>query len=162
VGAQGPDRLVRVIAVYKFAKTTLLTAVGLGALRLLQPKVLAVLDAWAATLAARHERRLVVRLISWVSGLHPHRLEAFAVGAFVFAALFLTEGVGLWLGKRWGGYLTVVATTLFVPLEVVQLARVVTPAHVVTLLLNLAIVVLLVDYLRRHPPHGMAPTGVEG
>lgn len=141
--------VLRLIAWYKFAKATLLVAVGLGALKLLQPSVAIELDSWAADLGASRERRLVVRLVSWLGGVHPHRLEAIAIGAFFFAALFLTEGVGLWMGKRWAQYLTVIATTLFVPFEIFQIARHATLPRAATLVLNLAVVALLVHHLRR-------------
>lgn len=154
--------VLRAIAWYKFAKVTLLVAVGLGALKLLQPKMAIVLDSWAADLGASRERRAVVRLVSLIGGVHPHRLEAIAIGAFLFAALFLTEGVGLWLGKRWAQYLTLIATTLFVPLEVYSLARHVTPPRFATLVLNLAVVALLLLHLRRHRAGGAAAAGDAG
>ena len=146
----GRAGVLRAIAWYKFAKTALLVAVGLGALKLLEPRMAVVLDSWAADLGASRERRLLVRVVTLFGGLHPHRLEAVAIGAFAFAALFLTEGVGLWLGKRWAQYLTLIATTLFVPLEIYSLGRHVTPPRFAALVLNLAVVALLVRHLRRH------------
>jgi uncharacterized membrane protein (DUF2068 family) len=145
----GADRAVRVIAVYKFCKAALLTAIGLGTLRLLDPAVAAWADRWAAALALRHDRRLLGQLIALVSGLSPRRLHAVAIGAVTIALLFLTEGVGLWMGKRWAEYLTVIATTLFVPFEVAGLMRVITPTRVAALLINLAVVAFLVYLLRR-------------
>ncbi|HVO36190.1 MAG TPA: DUF2127 domain-containing protein [Gemmatimonadales bacterium] len=144
-----PGRTLRVIAVYKFCKAALMTAIGLGTLRLLDPAVAAWADRWAAALALRHDRRLLGQLIALVSGLSPGRLQALAIGAFAVALLFLTEGVGLWMGKRWAEYLTVVATTLFVPFEIVQLARHVTLTRSAALLINLAVVAFLVYLLRR-------------
>jgi uncharacterized membrane protein (DUF2068 family) len=143
------DRALRVIAVYKFCKVTLLTAIGLGTLRLLDPAVAAWADRWAAALALRHDRRLLGQLIALISGLSPQRLHALAIGAFTIALLFLTEGVGLWMGKRWAEYLTVIATTLFVPFEVAGLVRVITATRVAALLVNLAVVAFLVYLLRR-------------
>ncbi|MGA2384656.1 MAG: DUF2127 domain-containing protein [Gemmatimonadales bacterium] len=143
------DRALRFIAVYKFCKTALMVALGLGTLRLLNPEVAAWADRWAAALALRHDRRLLGLLIGTVSGLSPHRLYELAIGSFAVALLFATEGVGLWLEKRWAEYLTVVATTLFVPIEIVQLARRVTVTRSSALLINLAVVAFLVYLLRR-------------
>ena len=84
-----------------------------------------------------------------MSGLSPGRLHALAIGAFSVALLFVVEGVGLWMGKRWAAYLTVIATTLFVPFEIVQLARLVTAARAAALLINLAVVAFLAYRLRR-------------
>ena len=147
--ARAPDGALRVIAVYKFCKTVLMIAIGLGTLRLLNPDVAAWADRWADALALRHDRRLLGQLFALVSGLSPRRLREVAIGAFLIALLFLTEGVGLWMGKRWAEYLTVIATTLFVPFEVVQLARLVTVARLAALLINLAVVAFLIYRLRR-------------
>jgi len=147
--APAPDRALRFIAAYKFCKAALMVAIGLGTLRLLKPEVAAWADRWAAALALRHDRRLLGQLIALVSGLSPRRLHALAIGAFAVALLFITEGVGLWMGKRWAEYLTVIATTLFVPFEIVQLARLVTVTRSAALLINLAVVAFLIYRLRR-------------
>ncbi len=144
-----PDRGLRAVAVYKFCKVALLAAVGMGTLRLLRPEVAAWAERWAAALALRHDRRVVGEVIAAISGMSPHRLRQLAVGAFVFAALFLVEGTGLWMGKRWAEYLTVIATTLFIPLEVLELMRRVTPPRLSALLINLAVVAFLLFRLRR-------------
>ncbi len=144
-----PDRALRVVAIYQLAKVGLLTAIGLGTLRLVNPEVAAWAERWGAALALRHDRRILGQMIGLVSGMSPHRLRQFAVGAFVFAALFAVEGVGLWMGKRWAEYLTVVATTLFVPVEIFELMRRVTWPRVSALAINLAVVAFLVYKLRQ-------------
>ncbi|WP_454561534.1 DUF2127 domain-containing protein [Mycobacterium haemophilum] len=60
-----------------------------------------------------------------------------------YAALEVVEGVGLWLLKRWGEYFAVVATSVFLPLEIHDLAKGITMTRVVTLTINLAAVVYL-------------------
>ena len=147
--APAADRALRVIAVYKLVTAVLTVALGLATLRLLNPHVAALIDDWATALALRHDRRLLGQFISMVSGLSNRRLHEFAIGAFAVAALFVVEAGGLWMGKRWALYLTVVATTLFVPFEVVQLARMITLVRCAALLLNLAVVAFLVHRLRR-------------
>jgi uncharacterized membrane protein (DUF2068 family) len=150
-GAAGnrPDRLLRLIACFKFGKAALATMVGLGALRLLQPGPAAWADRWLSTVAVRHDRRVLQQLLALVIGLRPRALVTLAVGAFVLTGLFTIEGVGLWLGKRWGQYLTVIATMVFVPVEVVQVVRVLSATRMAALLLNLAVVALLVNHLVR-------------
>ena len=124
--------------------------VGLGALRFLQPSTVAWADRWLTALAVRNNRRILQRALGLVLGIPPRGLQTLAVLAFLLAALFATEGVGLWIGKRWGQYLTVVATSLFVPLEVERLAHGAALAGTSALLLNLAVVALLVHHLVRH------------
>jgi uncharacterized membrane protein (DUF2068 family) len=148
-----PDRALRVIAVYKFCKAALMASLALGTVRLLNPQVAAWAERWATALSLRHDRRLIGNLISIVSGLSNRRLHELAVGAFSVMLLFITEGVGLWMGKRWAEYLTVIATTLFVPFEIVQVARLITPVRIAALLVNLAVVAFLVYRLRQSQAH---------
>ncbi len=60
-----------------------------------------------------------------------------------YAVLQAVEGVGLWLLKRWGEYFAVVATSIFLPLEVHDLAKGITTTRVVTFSINVAAVVYL-------------------
>lgn len=62
----------------------------------------------------------------------------------VYGFLRWAEAVGLWLAKRWGEYLAVVLTTVFLPWEIVELIHHVTVMKVVLLLVNVAAVVWLV------------------
>jgi uncharacterized membrane protein (DUF2068 family) len=144
-----PDRMLRLIAVFKFAKATLLVAVGLGALRLLDPEVAARAQRWVAAVAANSDRRIVQQLIAVVSGLNPRSLQAIGLGAFAYASLFVTEGVGLWRGRRWAEYLTVIATMSLLPLELYEIIRRVSPPRVVALVVNLAVAGYLIWRLRR-------------
>jgi uncharacterized membrane protein (DUF2068 family) len=69
----------------------------------------------------------------------------YVAGAAVaaYAVLEGTEAVGLWLGRRWAEYLTFVATAIFVPYEIYELAKSVSALKVLALLINLAIVAYL-------------------
>ena len=130
-------------------------AVGLGALQLLHPDVAARAQQWVATLATSSDRRIVQQLIALVGNLSPARLEALGIGAFLYAALFATEGVGLWLRKRWAEFLTVIATLTFVPVAVFELTRKVSPSRLAALVLNLVVVAYLARRLlsrRRDEP----------
>ena len=143
------DRVLRLIALFKFCKAVLLVVVGLGALRLLDPGVAARAQRWMAALASSNDRSAVQHVIASLAGLSPRRLEAVGVGAFLYAVLFTIEGVGLWRSKRWAEYLTVIATLSLVPLEVFELTRAVTPPRLAALVVNLAVVAYLLGRIRR-------------
>jgi len=68
---------------------------------------------------------------------------------FAYAALFLTEGTGLLLRKRWAQYFTIIVTGSFLPLEVYEFARHASVAKLLVILLNVAIIGYLVVRLRR-------------
>jgi len=65
---------------------------------------------------------------------------------FVVLAYAILEGVeaaGLWFQKRWAEYLTLIATAAFLPLEVYELTRTLSPLKLLTLIVNLAVVLYL-------------------
>jgi len=68
-------------------------------------------------------------------------LAASALAAY--AVIELIEGVGLWLVKRWGEYFAMVATSLFLPVEIYELTEKLSAFKIATLILNLAAVVYL-------------------
>jgi uncharacterized membrane protein (DUF2068 family) len=70
-------------------------------------------------------------------------LEITGVVLSAYALLGGVEAVGLWLGLRWAEYLTFIATSALVPLEVYEIIHKPTALKAVTLVINLAIVVYL-------------------
>ncbi|MDI1430095.1 DUF2127 domain-containing protein [Polyangium sorediatum] len=166
----GHDHILRLIALFKFFKAAFLVVAGLGALELLRPGIAEWAQRWLTLLSANVDRRVVQQVLAHMSGLSPSRLEALGAGAFLYAALFTAEGVGLWRERRWAEFLTVIATASFLPFEFYELFRQVTLPRLLALLVNLAVVVYLVHRLRRrrhgHPaiasndgPAPNAPTG---
>jgi len=75
--------------------------------------------------------------------LRPDKLDLFAAAVLGYAALEGIEAVGLWLQKRWAEYLTFIATALFLPLEVYELAHRISPFKISAFVINLAVVVYL-------------------
>src|SRR5271163_4145243 len=109
--------LLRLIAIFKFFKTSLLILTGIGILKLMHNNVAAVLDHWASMLGFDPGNRYVDEAIRKAANLPPDKIKDIGLGSFVYAALFLTEGIGLWLRKRWGEWFTVVITASLVPFE---------------------------------------------
>jgi uncharacterized membrane protein (DUF2068 family) len=60
-----------------------------------------------------------------------------------YALVEVVESVGLWLLKRWGEYFAVVATSVFLPLEIHDLAKGITMTRLVTFTINVAAVIYL-------------------
>jgi uncharacterized membrane protein (DUF2068 family) len=75
--------------------------------------------------------------------LHTRTLYLLGAGVAAYALLEGIEAVGLWYQRRWAEYLTFVATTVFLPLEVIELSKRVTPFKVTALIINLAVVAYL-------------------
>jgi uncharacterized membrane protein (DUF2068 family) len=73
----------------------------------------------------------------------PSTLALVTLMLAAYALLEVVEGVGLWLLKRWGEYFAVVATSVFLPLEIHDLAKGITMTRVVTFTINVAAVIYL-------------------
>jgi uncharacterized membrane protein (DUF2068 family) len=72
-------------------------------------------------------------------------LTLVAIALAAYALLELAESVGLWLAKRWGEYLAMVATSVFLPFEIWELATAdITWLKVAALVINLLLVIYLV------------------
>ncbi|CAM2749267.1 hypothetical protein BST27_01780 [Mycobacterium intermedium] len=137
---------------------------ALGVERLLRALVLA-LAAWAVwefrgargSIQATLERDLPIFRaagfkVDQMSAIHhleralaakPSTLALITALLAVYALLQVVEGIGLWLLKRWGEYFAVVATSIFLPLEIHDLTKGITVTRVATLAINIAAVVYL-------------------
>ncbi|BBZ30951.1 hypothetical protein MMAD_52460 [Mycolicibacterium madagascariense] len=73
----------------------------------------------------------------------PSTLTLLTLALVAYAVIELIEGIGLWLLKRWGEYFAVIATSVFLPLEVHDLLKGVTPTRALTFAINVAAVVYL-------------------
>ena len=70
-------------------------------------------------------------------------LHAVGVALLAYAVLEGVEAVGLWFGRRWAEYLTFVATTVLLPLEIYEIVNGGTVLKVIGFLINLMVVVYL-------------------
>jgi len=84
----------------------------------------------------------------------PTHLYETGVVVVAYAALEATEMVGLWFAKRWAEYLTFVATTLLIPLEIYELAASVSVLKLLTFVINVAIAAYLLWSKRLFGLHG--------
>jgi uncharacterized membrane protein (DUF2068 family) len=60
-----------------------------------------------------------------------------------YAVIEGVEAVGLWYQKRWAEYLTFIATTGLLPLEIYELSQKFSPFKIITLIVNIAVVAYL-------------------
>jgi uncharacterized membrane protein (DUF2068 family) len=83
-----------------------------------------------------------------VFSLRAGTLHLVGLAVAVYAVLEGVEAVGLWLARRWAEYLTFIATSLFLPLEVYELTHKLSPLKIIALIVNIAVVIYLL-YAKR-------------
>lgn len=145
-----PSRGLLVIAAFKLLKGLALLAVGIGAHTLIDKDLVAILEHWVNVFRVDPNNHYLHALLERSTDLSPQRLRELSFGTFFYAALLLTEGVGLALGKRWAEYFTIIATSSFIPLELYEIFHHPNVVKVVVLLINIAVVWFLALELRRY------------
>jgi uncharacterized membrane protein (DUF2068 family) len=138
------------IALFKLFKCVLLVSVGIGAIRLLHKDIGETVQHWVDVLRVDPDNRFFHAIITKVLAVTPKQLEALSIGTFFYAALLLTEGVGLLMRKFWAEYFTVITTAVFIPLELYEIAKHVSVTKIIVLLVNVAIVAYLIGRIRNH------------
>ena len=112
------DVVLRTIAIYKFAKAALFTALGIGFLHLIHRNVADLLHNYVIDpMHFDPENRLIKAILDSAERLTTHKIEFISFGALIYAAVFATEGIGLYLRKHWAEYMVLFSTGLLLPLE---------------------------------------------
>ncbi len=137
------------IAIFKLVKGFLLLAVAIGAVRLLHRDLAATVAHWTEVLRVDPDNHYLHALLSRVFRVTPKQLKELSAGTFIYAALLLTEGIGLLLRKKWAEYFTIITTGGLIPLELLEISHHVTPAKIIVFCINVAIVVYLIYRVRR-------------
>jgi uncharacterized membrane protein (DUF2068 family) len=144
--------ILRLLAVERFVRGALLVALAYGVYRFEGSKdaLQQVFKAYLPLLRPLADRLGIdlqsagpVRLIQQALNARQHTLVLVAAGVLAYGALQLLEGVGLWLMRRWGEYVAVVGTSVFIPLEVYELVERVTWVRVAAMVVNVAAVIYL-------------------
>lgn len=110
----------------------------------LRDRFYAVLDALNGTLGGTtNSHGAFIDRIDDILNFSPEKLHLIGAVLAVYALVEGAEAVGLWMQKRWAEYLTFIATTALLPLEIYELAHGIKPLKVIALVVNLAVVVYL-------------------
>jgi uncharacterized membrane protein (DUF2068 family) len=138
------DLWLRLIAGFKLFKGTLLVAGGVTAVGLLNVETARAIMRWVMDLAADRRYHVLDSLVVLLGNIDERTLRLLSVGSFLYAALFYTEGFGLFFDKRWAEYLTIVTTGGLIPFELFEIYQAATPIKLEVLIVNVAIVGYLV------------------
>jgi uncharacterized membrane protein (DUF2068 family) len=146
------SKLLPWIAAAKLFKAALLFTVAFGFHDLKKGGAEQTFDRWVRAIRVDPDNRVAHKVLTTITGLPEQRLHQLGIATFFYACLFAIEGTGLAFRKTWAEYLTILSTTVFLPVEAWELQK---PEHrgvkAVVLSLNLLIVACLVWNLARMP-----------
>lgn len=135
---------LRVIAVYEVIKTACLILVAVAAFQLNHTQNFKHLVHWLSHLSLADTNGLRWKLVHLLQDMGPSKFTAVGLVALGYAVIFGIEGVGLWLGKHWAEWFTVIATGSLIPLELYETLFHFGWLKLATLVGNVAIIVYLV------------------
>ena len=143
------DGALLAIALFKFVKGAVLLALAFGALSFLHKNVASEVEHWLDQLRIDPDNEFIGTLLSKLQLVHTKELKELSALGAGYAGLFLTEGTGLLFRKHWAKWLTIVATSSLMPIEVYELVKQFTAVRLLALLVNAAVVVYLIYLVRQ-------------
>src|SRR3989475_4198195 len=146
------------IAGLKVLKGLLRLIVGVGLLKRVHADIATLFSHLLESLHLNADSRILHSLVLKGDALQPHNLFMMSLVSMVYAALLLTEGVGLWFEFSWAAYLTVISTSLLLPFELYEVIERITAVRIGVLLLNLVILLYLGYQFKNLAFHSRPPT----
>jgi uncharacterized membrane protein (DUF2068 family) len=143
------DRGLVVIGTFKLLESIFFFLVGVGALHLIGKDLEGEAVKLASHLRVEQDGRLFTWVLDHVDSITAHRLKQIGIATFFYGGLRILEGLGLVMEKLWAEYLTVGATTIFLPWEMYEICRHPDLIRVGVLVVNLLVLAYLTWSLRR-------------
>jgi uncharacterized membrane protein (DUF2068 family) len=137
------------IGLFKLVEAVFFLLVGVGALHFIHRDLGDAALRLATKLRVDPEGRLVGFVLDHLDAMTGQRLREIGVATFLYAALRVTEGIGLVLEKTWAEYLTVVVTVSFLPWEMYEIVMRIDWIRVGLFVVNLFVLAYLLWWLKR-------------
>jgi uncharacterized membrane protein (DUF2068 family) len=148
---------LKIIAMAKIVKGTLLWCLSLGVFDLIHKDLTAIAMHVVQIAKISPENRYVALMLGKLGVVDPQTLVRIGELSALYASIQLIEGLGLWFGASWAEYVVVISTGIFVPEEFLAAIHHVTWLRVSVLLLNAVILFYVANivwrrYLNRRAP----------
>lgn len=135
---------------FKLIKGLLLVIVATGILGFVHKDAEAIVEHWVTAMRFDPDNGRITSLLQTVGLVTDKQLKEMSGLTFIYAGMFLTEGVGLLMRKRWAEYFTVAATGSLIPVEIYETCKHFTLIRLALIGVNVGIVWFLLWMLRQH------------
>lgn len=142
-GHKNHNRLLLLIAIYKFLYALLFFLIGVGAQHLLHKDLADEIDSIARYLRFNPESRLINFVLEKAALVNAPLLRRIGLAAYSYAAITLLEGIGLYLERAWGEFLTLGITASFLPWEILAIFHRLTWLRIGLLSINILVFLYL-------------------
>lgn len=143
------DRLLPWIAAERSVRALVLVAIGVVLVTHPHTDWAAEITQLAHRLGLDPGNNVLRKIVEKVRKVNAHQDLVFGAIALAYGALEGAEAYGLWRRRRWGEWLTVLATSVLLIPEVWELVRKATALKAAALVLNLLVVAYLLRRLRQ-------------
>jgi uncharacterized membrane protein (DUF2068 family) len=153
---QNRVRYLKVIAIFKIVKGLLLVMIGFSLLVLnSRTRWMDAISDWADEEILLVHSKIVLYLLNKLQAvLADGQLRLPGLLALFYSAILFTEGIGVYLQKRWAEFLMVFATATLIPFEVRHIYHRPSIPGFLILAVNCFIVWFLFRVLKREKHHG--------
>jgi uncharacterized membrane protein (DUF2068 family) len=141
------NRILLLISAFKCLKALGALTAGIIALHFLHASLLGTLSHWANMLRVNPHNKWVDMVLDKAAIINHGEIRMAAIGAFVYAALFTTEGIGLYFEKVWAEWLVIAEVSLLFPFEIYAISQKPDWLRIAILIGNMFVLAYLI-YLR--------------
>ncbi len=131
------------VIAFKLGKGLLFLALAAGIFTLTDNNLPADFRSLLHDLHVDPERRFWADISAKLGTITPKNILWVASGAFLYASLSLSEALGLFLRKPWGGWIAIGEGAFFIPIEVFELSHRFTWGLTLILVINVVIAAYL-------------------
>ena len=146
---------LRIIAYLKLVSAVLLLTLTFGIFHLMGGDIGNKLDHYVRMMNIDTDNKMITRLLAKLSGISPKQLKRVGAVTFIYAVLYIIEGIGLLMAKHWAEYLTIFITAALIPVEVYEVLQKASTARITILIINSLIVGYLIYRLRAEKAQAM-------
>lgn len=147
------NRWLILIAVFKLAQAALFIAMGVGLRRLLHRDIGDAVENLVNHLRFNPESRFVNFVLEKAAIVDDKMLRRISAVFFLYAAVDLVEGTGLYLEKVWAEFVTLAITASFLPWEIYEVHRRLTWPRVSLLAINALVLLYLAKLIWERQRH---------
>ena len=137
------NRILLTIALFKFFKAAAMITAGILAIRFRYANLTVIATQCLDKFRLDPHNQYVHWVLDHAKLIHAKQLEILAAGTFIYALLFLIEGIGLYREKLWGEYLVIVEVCLLMPLEIIAICDKPDLVRISLLISNISVLVMV-------------------
>jgi uncharacterized membrane protein (DUF2068 family) len=142
------DAGVRVVAVLEAAKAAIVLIAGFGLLSAIHHGAAQIAEELARHMHLNPASRYPRVFLDLARNVTNAQLWMLAAAAFGYAVMRSVEALGLWHKRRWAEWFSVASGAVYVPFELVEIARGFSVLRLTTLVVNVGVVLYMLYALR--------------